>query len=100
SRVQGEPVQQVEAGLASFRLEAIARHDAEPHGVAARTQSENQPDDGIGAAGPPAVGRQVDDRQAILAHARAGTVASAYTAAWTRPASIEVMQGCSIGQVR
>ena len=98
--VEREPVDQVEPGLARLGFEAIARHHPESYRVSARPQSGDQPDHGIGAARPPAVGREVDDRQGIAAHARAVIAVDSCTAVRTRPASIDVMHGCSIGQVR
>ena len=96
ARGQAEPIHHLDAGFSRLGLESIAGNDPQQHAVAARAQAGHELDDGIGAAGPPAVRGQVQDRQRL--HALAASNASTR---WpTTSALIPRMHGWSIGHSR
>ncbi len=61
--LEGEPGQRLEAGLARFLLEAVARDQAEQDVVPAGPQAGEQADHGLGTARPPAIGHEVQHGQ-------------------------------------
>ena len=60
---QREAAERLEAGLARLLLEAVARDETQQDAVPARPQPDGEPDDRLGAAGPPAIGHQMQDRE-------------------------------------
>ena len=89
ARGQREPREQLEARLARLRLEPIARDHAEEDFVAPRSEAGHQLERRVRAAGPPAVGGQVQDPE--RGHAR--TARSAPRRSRTTRASIACMHG-------
>ena len=64
ARLQREPRHGLDAGLARLGLEPVAADQAEMGDVAARAKPLDEPDDGVGAPRPPAIGDEVEDGEA------------------------------------
>ncbi len=69
AHLEREARQGLETRLAGLLLEAVARDEPEQHAVAARAEAGREPDDRLRAAGPPAIGHQVEHGERLLAHA-------------------------------
>jgi hypothetical protein len=68
--IEIEPLDGLHAGFARLGLELVSRSEAEQRVVAAGAESESQPERGIGAARPPAVGHEVEDaKRPVACHA-------------------------------
>jgi len=96
ARVHVEAVDQFEPRLFRLGLEPVARDHAEQDTMAMRAEARHELNDRIGAARPPAVGRQVQDRQ----RRHGAAVKSAVIRSPTSAAEIPRMHGCSIGHAR
>ncbi|HTI56434.1 MAG TPA: glycosyltransferase, partial [Verrucomicrobiae bacterium] len=69
AHLEREARQGLEARLARLLLEPVPRDEPEQHAVATRAETGQQPDDRLRAAGPPAIGHQVENGERLLAHA-------------------------------
>ena len=67
SRVERQPGHRRDAGLARLVLEAIPGNQRQPDPVAARAEPSDQPDHGVRAARPPAIGDEVEHAGAPVA---------------------------------
>jgi hypothetical protein len=67
-RAEMEAVDQRDSGLTRLGLEPVAGRHRQQHVMAARVLGARELDRGVGAARPPAVGREVQDAQRSRAH--------------------------------
>src|SRR5262245_49580672 len=68
-RLERQPAEWLEAGVASLGFELPARDDAEQDAMAARAQPARELDHGVGTAGPPPVGGELEnDERPIGVH--------------------------------
>jgi hypothetical protein len=82
-RAQVQALDERQPRLLRLGLEAVAGRDTEQHVVAERAQPADQADDGIGAARPPSIGREMQDAQRPRAHGLASPAAAARTVSFT-----------------